>query len=109
MKTIELEEMTCCNCGTLFSVEAPLLAIRKKDGGNFTRPNGHKQHFSESLGSQVEKLESEISELKEELHDTQIELRQAKCELMRLSGSKVSFWRRIFKGRTIKSINQTEK
>ena len=83
MKTIEMVEMTCCNCGTQYSVEQTIYDLRKSDGATFYCPNGHGQHYTESDTSRIKKLKKELEETKKELADKEIELRQVKCELLK--------------------------
>jgi hypothetical protein len=56
-----MKNLNCCNCGTKFAMEDSIYADRLEDGGIFTCPNGHKQHFTESenkkLRDKVAKLE----------------------------------------------------
>lgn len=44
-------ELTCCVCGTVFTMADSIYHQRKRDGKVFFCPNGHSQIFTNSLSS----------------------------------------------------------
>lgn len=84
MKTINLHEETCCNCGITFALDEELLNFRKKDGKTFFCPNGHGQNFTKSDASTISELRGLLKQLQEELGESKTEARQLKCQLLRI-------------------------
>lgn len=82
MKTITLKELNCCNCGTTFSMDETIAALRKDDGKEFWCPNGHAQYFTTSKQKILDKVAKELAETKEELQEAKVEIRRLKCELL---------------------------
>lgn len=84
MKTINLVEETCCNCGIVFGIEEELRDQRHEDGREFYCPNGHAQHFVESSEDQIERLTRKLKEAEQERYEARNEARQLKCEILRI-------------------------
>lgn len=53
-------ELTCCVCGTVFTVSDSIYHQRKRDGKEFFCPNGHSQIFTNSLASQITDLKRQF-------------------------------------------------
>ena len=60
---ITFEEETCCNCGVQFAMSKELYRARLADGKLFYCPNGHPQHYTESVQT---KLDRAITQLQAE-------------------------------------------
>lgn len=82
MKTITTIEETCCNCATTFSMDEELQKLRKNDGLTFYCPNGHGQHYTQTVASKYQTATKRIAELEIELSDYKAECRRLKCELL---------------------------
>lgn len=56
-ETITMVTETCCNCGVAFGIPRDLQQQFKNDESKwFYCPNGHKQHYSESEATRLERL-----------------------------------------------------
>jgi len=62
-----MKNINCCECGTLFGIEDNIYFKRLEDGKYFTCPNGHEQHFTNSVNSKLQKAEKEVKNLKQNI------------------------------------------
>lgn len=63
---VELETVSCYQCGILFAVEASVRQRWQREGGVFYCPNGHRQGYVETdvqrLTKQLEAAKQEVAE-----------------------------------------------
>jgi septal ring factor EnvC (AmiA/AmiB activator) len=72
---------TCCNCGIEFAMQDSLYEARKRDGKQFYCPNGHGQHYTESLQRKYERLKQENARLADEAREALQAKQKAEGEL----------------------------
>lgn len=68
VKTIRLLTMECCECGIPFAIPESLQEKYEREGGFWSCPNGHRQHYCETkemkLTHKLDQAEAEIEELR---------------------------------------------
>ena len=65
---VELEHITCANCGILFAFDSDLMSRRRRDHREFYCPSGHSNYFPG---------ESDLEKLARELRDAKLEIKRA--------------------------------
>lgn len=56
-----LTEETCCNCFTHFAMDSDLRQRRLDEGGTFYCPNGHAQHYTETIVARLKKQNDSLT------------------------------------------------
>jgi len=79
----DLVTETCCNCGIWFAMPRPLYNQRRRDGENFTCPNGHKQHYTDTDTVKLRRLEAQLTSTKDQLQAARDEGEQTRRTLVR--------------------------
>lgn len=85
-----LDVETCCACGTPFGIEHSLRLNFLRTGKLFTCPNGHEQHYGNSIEKQLEETKRQLENerqradgWKEEAEIKARELKVTRSELTR--------------------------
>ena len=100
---IELEHITCANCGMVFAFDGDLIDRRRRDHQNFYCPSGHDNFFPGE--SDVEKLQRELKEAQLEIkraeyrvQSAQLERKEAQQQLSATRGQMTKLKKRIANG-----------
>lgn len=79
----EIMSETCCECGLIFGMEKEYRQKLIDTGKSFSCPNGHKQHYTNSI---IPRLEKRIKYLKGENKRLRANLAHAKASRAALKG-----------------------
>ena len=80
MTIIKYVSVSCCECGIVFRMEEEYHQGLMDSGNSFYCPNGHRQHYSEST----------VSKLEKQLGDARAEVRRLKYSLAYIKRSRAA-------------------
>lgn len=72
-----MKSIRCCVCGIAFGIEPARYDKLLETGEDFFCPNGHRQHFTESVQSKLKKAHQKISSLQRHADWLTDQLREA--------------------------------
>lgn len=100
---VELERLTCADCGMVFAFPAQLITKRRRDHQNFYCPSGHSNYFPgksdlEQLQQQLTDARLEIKRAEYRAQTAQLEREAARKELRATRGQMTKLRKRIANG-----------
>lgn len=69
------EMITCCSCGVPFMITAGHRKQLLEEGTSFYCPNGHRQHYTETCKSKIDKQKRELETKEWEIKNLQNRIR----------------------------------
>lgn len=71
IRSVELQVVTCCQCGCLFAMTGEYIATRRRDKSGFHCPNGHIQYYTET---EADRLRKQLAQTTQRLDEIQTHL-----------------------------------